>query len=99
MKLNLSIPLAALAAGLLFAPAVGHAANWRQPYSNVDRRTDAGNDTGDAQVPALNEAQLDRNYHGSWYYPNGTDNPPAAPPPGTMMVMPAPAPGQYVPPR
>ena len=35
-------------------------ANWRCPYCNIDRRYDAGNDTGDWMVERLNQAQLDR---------------------------------------
>ena len=50
----------ALATGLSLAPA--HAANWHNPYGNVDHRNDAGNDTGDSQVDSLNAAQLDQNY-------------------------------------
>ena len=39
-------------------PALGWAANANHPYSNVDHRVDAGNNTGDAQVDRLNQAQL-----------------------------------------
>lgn len=35
-------------------------ANWRCPYCNIDRRNDAGNDTGDAMVERLNQEQLNR---------------------------------------
>jgi hypothetical protein len=35
-------------------------ANWRCPYCNIDRRYDAGNDTGDAMVEQLNQEQLNR---------------------------------------
>ncbi len=50
---------ACLAAASLFVglPAA-RAANANHPYSNVDRRVDAGNDTGDARVEQLNQAQL-----------------------------------------
>ncbi len=34
------------------------AANARNPYGNVNHANDAGNDTGDSQVEALNQAQL-----------------------------------------
>jgi len=34
------------------------AANARHPYSNVDRRVDKGNPTGDDQVERLNQQQL-----------------------------------------
>ncbi len=39
-------------------PATAWAANARNPYGNVNRANDAGNDTGDSQVEALNQAQL-----------------------------------------
>ena len=35
------------------------AANARNPYGNIDPVNDAGNDTGDLQVEALNQAQID----------------------------------------
>ena len=35
------------------------AANARNPYGNIDPSNDAGNDTGDLQVEALNQAQID----------------------------------------
>ena len=53
----------ALAAGAALPPAA-HAANWRNPYGNVNHANDAGNDTGDSQVDRLNSAQLDQNYYG-----------------------------------
>jgi hypothetical protein len=40
--------------------AVVPIANWRCPYCNIDRRVDAGNDTGDAMVERLNQEQLNR---------------------------------------
>ena len=39
-------------------PCGARAANAAHPYSNIDRRVDAGNDTGDSQVDRLNQAQL-----------------------------------------
>ncbi len=39
------------------------AANARNPYGNIDRRVDEGNDTGNSQVDQLNAAQLDQNYY------------------------------------
>ena len=39
-------------------PVAAFAANANNPYSNVDHRNDAGNNTGDAQVEPLNQAQL-----------------------------------------
>ncbi len=48
MKPTLLLPalVLAVATGLAFAPATGHAANADNPYGNVDHRNDAGNDTG-----------------------------------------------------
>jgi hypothetical protein len=80
MKRSFSIPLAALAIGLWVAPVASQAAGMRQ----------YGDPNDDSQVPGLNEAQLNRNYRGPWYYPNGTDHPMPAPPPGTVIVTPAP---------
>ena len=52
------------------APAPGHAANYKHPYSNVDPRNDAGNDTGDAVTEQLNNAELQRPYgHVARAYP------------------------------
>ena len=47
----------AMGAALYAAPA--DAANARKPYSNVNKRNDKGNDTGDSQVDRLNQQQLD----------------------------------------
>jgi hypothetical protein len=47
-----------IAAALAALPAAGYAADARHPYSNIDHRVDAGNDTGDSRVEALNAAQL-----------------------------------------
>jgi hypothetical protein len=41
------------------APNSALAANANNPYGNINHANDAGNDTGDSQVPALNQAQLD----------------------------------------
>ena len=49
----------------LFASAGAWAANARNPYGNVNHANDAGNDTGDAQVEALNRAQLSHTGGGS----------------------------------
>ena len=57
------------------------AANAEAPNSNVDKRTDAGNSTGNDKVDALNRGQLD------------TNQKPAAPQP----VAPAPVPAQPAP--
>lgn len=42
-------------------------ANWRHPYSNIDPRWDAGNDTGDSMVDRLNQQQLNRIERGGYY--------------------------------
>jgi hypothetical protein len=64
MKTALLLPVLAVtfAAGLALAPAKVMAAHAGAPYTNVDHRNDAGNDTGDSQVDALNAAQLNQNY-------------------------------------
>ncbi len=99
------------AAALLSGTA--YAANWHDPYGNVDHRVDAGNDTGDSQVDQLNAQQLNENYRGPYYIgrppppgvrppayvPNGY-SPPAPPgyyPPASAGYPPPPPPG-YVPP-
>ena len=48
----------AAAAVILTVPCAVLAANATHPYSNIDRRVDAGNDTGDSRVDQLNQAQL-----------------------------------------
>lgn len=55
---------ATIAAGLAAIPSASHAANARNPYGNVDKRLDKGNDTGDSKVDQLNDAQLNKNYQG-----------------------------------
>ncbi len=64
--------------------AVVPVANWHHPYSNINRRNDAGNNTGDAMTERLNEQQLNRNYQGG--------NPPMGHmmPQGHMMSAPPP---------
>lgn len=37
-------------------------ADAKAPYRHVNRRNDAGNNTGDAEVDRLNSMQLDENY-------------------------------------
>ena len=54
--MKVSFALLALAVTVGAGPAM--AANARNPYGNVDRRVDAGNDTGDSQVEWLNRQQL-----------------------------------------
>lgn len=94
------IASAAIALALSAAPAA-MAANAKTPYRNVDRSNDAGNETGDSKVDALNAAQLDQNYKGPYYAftpgqappgsaaqaaPMPTDD--AAPPPPSRMRRP-----------
>ena len=45
-------------------PSAAHAAHAGAPYKNVNKKNDAGNDTGDAKVDELNAQQLNQNYHG-----------------------------------
>lgn len=100
MQARVSLLALALLAGA--APAwassrpVGHApsaiidvANARNPYGNIDRKDDAGNDTGDSQVDRLNTMQLDQNYRGGAMDP-ARQAPPAPPPspyPAPMAPM------------
>ncbi|MBV9784119.1 MAG: hypothetical protein JO264_09900 [Acidisphaera sp.] len=63
MKALALVSALALALGVGLAPSPGRAANADQPYSNVDHRNDAGNNTGDSQVDRLNSGQLDANQH------------------------------------
>ena len=54
----------ALVATPALLPSVAHAAHAGAPYKNVDKRNDAGNDTGDSRVDDLNARQLNQNYQG-----------------------------------
>jgi hypothetical protein len=54
----------ALVGALAFAVPHAQAANASNPYGNVDKRNDKGNDTGDSQVEMLNSQQLNQNYRG-----------------------------------
>jgi hypothetical protein len=54
----------ALVAAPAIMPSAAHAAHAGAPYKNVDKRNDAGNDTGDSKVDQLNAAQLNQNYQG-----------------------------------
>ena len=57
--------LAALVfASPFIASSTAYAAHAGAPYKNVNKKNDAGNDTGDAKVDALNKAQLNQNYQG-----------------------------------
>ena len=58
MKTIIAIAALALASGAAVRPA--YAAHAGAPYANVDKRNDAGNDTGDSQIDALNAAQLNQ---------------------------------------
>lgn len=82
------VPAALALAMALGAAAPALAANVRNPYGNVDRRVDRGNDTGDSQVPDLNQRSLDA--------ARAINN---APPPPPVLGAPIQlAPGQPIPP-
>ena len=98
--------LTALAVAVL--PVAAAAADAAHPYSNVNRRVDAGNTTGDAQVESLNQDQLNATGNPGVARP-GRPNPyyPYAPPPRgqarpAVAAYPAPAyvvtPYTYAPP-
>lgn len=72
-----AIAVAAIPAFAL-APSVGLAAHAGDPYRNVDRSNDVGNDTGDSRVEGLNAGQLNENYHGPMELRTPTTNPPSA---------------------
>jgi hypothetical protein len=84
----LLLPATALMLSLA-APAI--AANADHPYSNVDKRNDAGNDTGDSRVDNLNNGQLNENYKGPLQLRTPSSPSAAAPtaPPGAVAVAPA----------
>ena len=87
-------------AGLRQVPsAVLDVANARNPYGNIDRRVDAGNNTGDSEVERLNDAQLNRNYPGPQYGSGAAPSgyPPPSPGYAAAPGYPQPAPG-YPPP-
>jgi hypothetical protein len=58
MKTVIMIAALALASGAAIRPA--YAAHAGAPYTNVDKKNDAGNDTGDSMVDQLNAAQLNQ---------------------------------------
>ncbi len=64
MKIATLFATFALVAAPVIVPSVAHAAHAGAPYKNVDKRNDAGNDTGDSKVDALNAQQLNQNYQG-----------------------------------
>jgi hypothetical protein len=81
----------------LAATPASFAANANNPYGNIDHRNDAGNNTGDAQVEALNQAQLNSggmvHYRTAPGYPYNARSPQYAQP-----GYPYPPPGAYPPP-
>ncbi|HEY1411118.1 MAG TPA: hypothetical protein VGF36_03215 [Rhodopila sp.] len=79
---------AALAAG---TPAA-RAADANNPYGNVDHSNDAGNDTGDSRVDALNRNQLDKTYQGTWQLQTPSDGGLVVPAQPNMVAPPAPPP-------
>lgn len=84
----LLVPATALLLGLA-APAI--AANADHPYSNVDKRNDAGNDTGDNRVEGLNSGQLNENYKGPVQLrtPSAPSAGTTSTPPGAVAVAPS----------
>jgi hypothetical protein len=63
---------------LAIAPSTGFAAHAGDPYLNVDRSNDMGNDTGDSRVEGLNDQQRNANYRGPLELRAPTTNPPTA---------------------
>jgi hypothetical protein len=56
----------------------GFAAHAGNPYLNVDRSNDMGNDTGISRVEGLNDQQRNANYRGPLELRAPTTNPPTA---------------------
>ena len=81
----------ALAAAVAAAPTGVRAANADHPYENIDKRNDAGNDTGDSQVETLNRGQLDENQRPAAGQPTFSG------PTGPVVVLPQP--GNQPPPQ
>lgn len=75
------LALLAFAMGGLIPSA--YAAHAGAPYKHVNKKTDAGNATGDSEVDRLNSMQLEQNYHGPTYT-QGQE-----PPPAVAMMPPA----------
>jgi hypothetical protein len=75
------------ATGVTLVPVASYAAHAGAAYKNVDKKTDQGNDTGDAKVDELNAAQLNKNYHGQ----NPGDRSGMAPAPMAAPMAPAPS--------
>jgi hypothetical protein len=61
MKYFALVAFAAWLAVVFPAMHAARAANADQPYQNVNKANDAGNNTGNAQVDKLNSNQLDEN--------------------------------------
>ncbi len=78
MKIVAFLPALALAVGLGASPAQVWAANADHPDQNVDKRNDAGNDTGNSKVDRLNSGQLDENQGAQATQGAGPSGPPAA---------------------
>jgi hypothetical protein len=97
MKTAALLSALVFATGVALVPVASYAAHAGAPYQNVDRKTDKGNDTGDAKVDELNDAQLNKNYHGQNPGDQGgmAPAPMAAPmaPGGARMAPMSPAPG------
>jgi hypothetical protein len=87
---------AVLLAMLGWNPAWG--ADAAHPYTNVNHANDAGNDTGDSKVEALNQAQLSGNPPSPGYAPmqpqGAAPAPQRAPQPGQVAAA-APYPYTY----
>jgi hypothetical protein len=64
MKFTTMLAALTLVAVPALAPSAAYAAHAGAPYKNVDKRNDAGNDTGDSKVDELNAQQLNQNYKG-----------------------------------
>ena len=60
MRITALLTAFTLAATPAMIPVAAHAAHAGAPYKNVNKKNDAGNDTGDAKVDQLNQAQLDK---------------------------------------
>ena len=72
-----ALPFAAASVFALMPSAV-LAAHAGDPYRNVDRSNDRGNDSGDARVEGLNNGQLNENYRGPLELRTPATNPPMA---------------------
>jgi hypothetical protein len=77
--LTLLRALAISAASVLaLTPSTVFAAHAGDPYRNVDRSNDMGNDTGDSRVDGLNDQQRNENYRGPLQLRAPATNPPTA---------------------